>query len=84
MRTRIGEQFDAVVSGVIESGVFAELPNTVEGFIRCDLLPHDYYDYFPEKFLLRGRRHSFKLGDSVKVEVVGCDLCSRRIQFALV
>lgn len=84
MRGRIGEQFDAVVSGVIESGIFAELPNTVEGFIRCDLLPHDYYDYFPEKFLLRGRRHSFKLGDSVKVEVVGCDLCSRRIQFALV
>ena len=84
MRGRIGEQFDAVISGVIESGVFAELPNTVEGFIRVDLLPDDYYDYFPEKFLLKGRRHVFKLGDSVKVEVVGCDLCSRRIQFALV
>ncbi|MGN1103443.1 MAG: ribonuclease R [Candidatus Coproplasma sp.] len=84
MRSRIGEQFDAVISGVIESGVFAELSNTVEGFIRCDLLPDDYYDYFPEKFLLKGRRHAFKLGDSVKVEVIGCDLCSRRIQFALV
>ncbi|MGN0808176.1 MAG: ribonuclease R [Candidatus Coproplasma sp.] len=84
MRGRIGEQFDAVVSGVIESGIFAELPNTVEGFIRSDMLPDDYYDYFPERFLLKGRRHAFKLGDSVKVEVVGCDLCSRRIQFALV
>ncbi|MGN1372862.1 MAG: ribonuclease R [Candidatus Coproplasma sp.] len=84
MRGRIGEQFDAVVSGVIESGIFAELTNTVEGFIRCDLLPDDYYDYYPEKFLLKGRRHSFKLGDSVKVEVIGCDLCTRRIQFALV
>ncbi|MGN0813216.1 MAG: ribonuclease R [Candidatus Coproplasma sp.] len=84
MRSRIGEQFDAVISGVIESGIFAELANTVEGFIRSDLLPDDYYDYFPEKFLLKGRRHTFKLGDSVRVEVIGCDLCSRRIQFALV
>lgn len=84
MRNRLGEQFDAVISGVIESGIFAELPNTVEGFIQSDLLPHDYYDYFPERFLLKGRRHTFKLGDSIKVEVIGCDLCSRRIQFALV
>lgn len=84
MQKHIGEQFDAVVSGVIESGIFAELSNTIEGFIRIDLLPDDYYDFFPEKFLLKGRRHSFKLGDSVKVKAIGCDLCSRRIQFSLV
>ncbi|MGN0805995.1 MAG: ribonuclease R [Candidatus Coproplasma sp.] len=84
MKDRIGEQFDAVISGVVESGIFAELANTVEGFVRVDLLPDDCYEYFPERFLLKGRRHSFRLGDSVKVEVVGCDLCTRRIQFSLV
>lgn len=84
MEKRIGEEFDAVVSGVIESGIFAELANTVEGFVRIDCLPDDHYEYFAEKFLLKGRRHSFKIGDGVKVVVVGCDLCSRRIQFSLV
>ncbi|MGN1060305.1 MAG: ribonuclease R [Candidatus Coproplasma sp.] len=84
MQKHIGEQFDAVISGVIESGIFAELANTVEGFVKIDLLPDDYYEHFPEKFLLKGRRHAFKLGDNIKVKVVGCDLCSRRIQFSLV
>lgn len=84
MQKHIGEQFDAVISGVIESGVFAELANTIEGFIPIELLPDDYYVHFPERFLLKGRRHAFKLGDEVKVIVIGCDLCARRIQFSLV
>ena len=83
MSDRIGEEFDAVISGVIESGVFAELANTVEGFIRLDSLPHDAYRFSAEKFLLKGRRHSFRIGDKVRVKVEGCDLGSRRVQFTL-
>ncbi len=83
MEKRIGEDFDAVISGVIESGVFAELANTVEGFIRFENLPADRYDYYAEKFLLKGKNHSFRIGDKIRVKVAGCDFGSRRVQFTL-
>lgn len=84
MSERIGEEYDAVISGVIESGIFAELANTVEGMVRIESLPQDGYEYYTEKFLLKGKRHSFRIGDPVRVKVAGCDLGARRIQFVLV
>lgn len=84
MSDRIGEEYDAVISGVIESGIFAELANTVEGMVRFENLPADRYDYYPEKFLLKGTRHSFRIGDKIKIKVAGCDLGTRRVQFTLV
>lgn len=83
MQKRLGEEYDAVISGVIESGIFAELANTVEGFIRLETLPADRYEFYAEKFLLKGKRHSFRIGDRVRVKVAGCDLGSRRVQFTL-
>lgn len=83
MQERIGEEYDAVISGVIESGIFAELANTVEGFIRFELLPADRYEFYAEKFLLKGKNHSFRIGDKVRVKVAGCDFGSRRVQFTL-
>ncbi|MDE7301130.1 MAG: ribonuclease R, partial [Clostridia bacterium] len=83
MQDRIGEEYEAIISGVIESGFFAQLPNTIEGMIRLESLPQDSYAYYPEKFLLKGKRNSFKIGDSVKVKVASCDFGTRRIQFVL-
>ncbi len=83
MQERLGEEYDAVISGVIESGIFAELANTVEGFIRFELLPADRYEFYAEKFLLKGKSHSYRIGDKVRVKVAGCDLGSRRVQFTL-
>ncbi len=84
MSDRIGEEYEAVISGVIASGIFAELPNTIEGMIRLENLPQDSYEYYEGKFLLKGRRHSFRIGDTIKVKVAGCDFSSMRVQFALV
>ncbi|MDE7087745.1 MAG: RNB domain-containing ribonuclease, partial [Clostridia bacterium] len=83
MSDRIGEEYDAVISGVIESGLFAELANTVEGFIRFETLPTDRYEFYAEKFLLKGKNRSYRIGDNVRVKVVGCDLGTRRVQFTL-
>lgn len=84
MNDRIGEEYDAVISGVISSGIFAELANTIEGMVRYDLLPDDDYEFIEDKMALRGRRHSFRIGDSIKVKVIGCDFGTRRVQFSLV
>lgn len=83
MSERIGEEYDAVISGVIASGIFAELPNTVEGMIRYESLPRDNYEFYEDKFLLKGTRRSFRIGDEVRVKVAGCDFGSMRVQFVL-
>ena len=82
MQDKIGEEFDAVISGVTNFAVFAELPNTIEGIMRIEVLPKDNYAFIEEKFLLKGIRHSFKIGDPVRIKVVGCDYGGMRVEFA--
>ena len=82
MSERIGQEFDAVVSGLANHGVFAELPNTVEGFIPIETLKGEF-EYFPEKFLLKGSQYSFTIGEEIRVKVVGVDFDRRKTEFAL-
>lgn len=81
MNERLGETYDAVISGVTGFGIFCELDNAIEGLIRLEDLPDDAYEFFENKFLLKGRKHSFKLGDSIKVEVADCDLGTMKVLF---
>lgn len=83
MSDHIGEIYDATVSGVTNFGVFCELDNSIEGLIDFDILPDDYYEYFAEKFLLKGKKHSFRLGDRLKIRVDGCDFGKMRVMFSL-
>lgn len=83
MRGHIGETFEAVVSGVTAFAVFAELPNTVEGRIRIENLPPDDYAFIEQKYLLKGERRSFKIGDKIKITVAACDIGARKCEFLL-
>lgn len=83
MSDHIGEAYDATISGVTNFGIFCELENSIEGLIDFDILPDDSYELFPEKFLLKGRKHSFKLGDKLKIRVDGCDFGRMRVMFSL-
>ncbi len=82
MQDKIGEEYEAVISGVTSFGVFAELKNTIEGFIPLETLPDDSYDFVETRFLLRGTRTSFHLGESIRVKVAGVDHGARRVHFA--
>ncbi len=82
MQDKIGQEFDATLSGVTSYGVFAELDNTIEGFIAIDLLPDDFYEYIEERYLLKGTKHSFRLGERVRVKAIGVDWGARRTQFS--
>lgn len=83
MSERLGEEFDAVISGVTGFGIFCELENTIEGLVPIEDLPADQYEYFEEKFLLKGAKHSYRLGQKVKIKVVDCDLGRLRVLFKL-
>lgn len=83
MSDRIGETFSATVSGVTNFGVFCELDNTIEGLIPLEELPGKGYELIPEKFLLKGTKASYRIGDRVKVCVDGCDYGRMRVMFSL-
>ncbi len=82
MSERIGEEYDAVISGVTSFGIFAELPNTVEGFIPVETLFGEH-QFDPDRFLLKGRKESYTIGEQLRVEVVDVDFERRRTEFRL-
>lgn len=86
METRIGEEYDGVVSGVTGWGIYVELPNTVEGMVHVSKLPGDYYYYNETTYEMVGdvTGRAFKLGMPVRVRVEDCDRMMRTIDFSLV
>ena len=82
MSERIGEEFTAVISGVTSYGLFAELPNTIEGFIPIESL-HGSFECIPERFLLKGTKESYSIGEVLRVKVIDVDFYRRRTVFQL-
>ena len=84
MTHHIGEEFEGVISGVTNFGIFVELENTCEGMIKIENLPQDQYEYFEDRFCLKGYNHLYTIGDKLKVKSVRADILSREIDFELV
>ena len=82
MSERIGEEYEAVVSGVTSFGLFAELPNTIEGFIPIETL-YGEFKFDPDRFKLVGRTETYTIGEVLKVKVVDVDFYRRRTEFRL-
>ena len=84
---RIGQEMDAVVTGVESYGLFAqgvELP--AEGLIHVASLDDDFYTYERTAHALVGRRagNVFRLGDLIRVKVYRVDLERRQLDLRLV
>ena len=82
MSERIGQEYDAVISGVTSFGLFAELPNTIEGFIPIESL-YGEFSYDADRFRLVGRTETYTIGESVKIKVTNVDFYRRRAEFRL-
>src|SRR6185295_7565299 len=82
MMDRIGEEFDAIISGVVHFGIFVECVETkCEGLVGVDFLPSDEYVYDDSTLSLTGlvKGKVFTLGDSVKVKLIKADLKRRQL-----
>ncbi len=82
MSERIGEEYQAVISGVTSFGLFAQLPNTIEGFIPIESL-YGEYTFDPDRFKLIGHEKSYTIGEEVKVKVIDVDFYRRRTEFRI-
>ena len=84
MLEKLGEAFDATITGVAAFGVFATLDDIyVEGLVHVSALGSDYFHFDPARHRLSGERsrRSFRLGDRIRVCVASVDLDERRVHF---
>lgn len=86
MEDKVGEKFDGKISGMISSGIFVELPNTIEGMVRFEDMEDDFYTFDEKRMIVigEGSKKILKLGDKVVVKLKQASKESRRIDFYLV
>ena len=86
MMKHVGEKFEGVVSGVMNFGMFVELPNTIEGLIHVSHMTDDHYNFNERAMAMIGERTGamFRIGDKVEIEVLGVNLDERLIDFKVV
>ena len=83
MEDKIGQEYVAKISGVSSFGIFVALDNTVEGLIKIENLPPDDYIYDDKKFVLKGKKRKFIIGQSLKVKLISSNVVTRKIEFLL-
>ena len=83
MQTKIGEEYDGIISNITSFGVFVELENTVEGLIRFENLGNEYFIYDEEHKTLIGElsKDTFKIGESMRIRVIEANKDLRRVSF---
>ncbi len=76
-----GETFQGVITGVTNFGIFAALPNGIEGLIHISHLDDDYYMFLEDSLMLMGKhtRKKFRLGDRLKVKIAAANPTLRQI-----
>ena len=87
MKRHVGDEFDAVIVGVTNFGMFVEINDLlVQGLIRVRDLFDDYYLFDEKRYQLRGRSRGkvYRLGDNLRVQVVSVNAETREINFGIV
>lgn len=86
MGDKIGNEYDAHISGITSYGIYAEIDeNHCEGMVPMRDLDDDYYEFDEKNFLLRGRRHhhKYQLGDPIRIKVARANVEKRQLDFTL-
>ncbi|MDE6346801.1 MAG: ribonuclease R [Muribaculaceae bacterium] len=87
MNDHLGEEYEGVISGVTEWGLYVEInDNKCEGLVPVRDLADDFYDLDEKNYCLVGRRnnHRYRLGDPIKVRVARANLDKKQLDFAIV
>jgi ribonuclease R len=85
MKQFLGDEFDAVISGVASFGFWAEtVDHKCEGFVSAtSLLDYDDFIYYESEYALIGKRSNwaFRIGDPVKIKVISANLSKRQLDY---
>ena len=86
MADKIGQEFDGIISGINEFGIYVELTDSkCEGMVPLRDLDDDYYEFDERNYQLLGRRHHrrYTLGDPIRIRVARANLDKKQLDFAL-
>lgn len=86
MRDKLGEEFDAMVSGVVDFGLFVQLKGLqIDGLVHVSALGADYFSRDRSGFRMVGARsgRTFRLGDHLRVRLINVVIDERKIDFEL-
>ena len=88
INNHLGEEFDAIISGVTEFGLFVQLTDTLtEGLVPIRTIEkNDYMQFDEENYCLIAARSgkTYTLSDPVRVKVTKVDVDRKLIDFVLV
>ena len=87
MQDKVGQEFDAAVSGLTDWGMYAEVePTKIEGMIPLREIRADFFEFDEEHYRLVGRRTRkvYRLGDRIRIRVKNADLEQRLLDYELV
>lgn len=87
MQNKVGEEFDGVISGVADWGLYVEETGSkAEGLVRLSSMKGDYFTHEASKYRVRGEKSgkTYSLGDTVRMKLVRADMEERQLDFELV
>ena len=86
MADKIGNTYDAHISGIQSYGIYAQIDEThCEGMIPIRDLGNDYYDFDEKNYMIVGRHHhtKYQLGDPIRIQVARANLERKQLDFTL-
>lgn len=87
MANRVGEEFDAVITGVTDWGIYVqEVDSLSEGMIRLATLTGDFFEHEGSSYRIKGRKTGiiYRLGDEVRVKLTRADTEERQLDFEMI
>ena len=86
MEDHIGEEFDGIIDSILSFGMFICLPNMIEGLVKYENIPGDYFEFNEETNMLIGKKtgKKYKLGQKVRVKCINASKENSTIDFELV
>ena len=85
LEKKIGEDFDGVITGVANFGMFVQSPRyLVEGLVSLQDLGDDWWEVDAKRGEVRGEHtgRRYRIGDRMKVRIAFVDVARRRLNLA--
>ncbi|MCR5463975.1 MAG: ribonuclease R [Bacteroidales bacterium] len=86
MIDKVGQEFDGVISGLTEWGMYVEIkPEMIEGMVALREIHSDFYEFDEDNYRIVGKRTKkvFRLGDQVRIRVKSANLEQRLLDYEL-
>ncbi|MBR5660134.1 MAG: ribonuclease R [Bacteroidales bacterium] len=87
MADKIGQEYDGIVSGLTEWGMYVEIkPEMIEGMVALREIHSDFYEFDEDNYRIVGKRTRkvFRLGDQVRIRVKSANLEQRLLDYELI